>query len=123
MKQLLTLMIFLGSWLCVGAQTTQSTPSRLEKLDNQGISHHPQSPSNYHIYCLVEDGNVIVYSMEPLCGEVIANDTLSGEILCDVVTDLGGSYSFYVGSPRTVELYVIVDGLTYYCEIDVKKSI
>ena len=117
MKQLLTLIIFLGSWLCVDAQTTQTPQPKRLTSDKYGVKHRPQSPSDYHIYCLVEAGNMIVYSMEPLCGEIIATDALSGENLCEVTTDLGASYTFYIGSPRTVDLYVIVDGITYYCEI------
>lgn len=106
-------------WFVVKHNTILATPPiRVEPPEKDAPSvNSPQSPSDYHIYCIIEDGNMMVYSIEPLCGEIIANDASSGENLCEVTTDLGASYSFYVGSPRTVDLYVIVDGITYYCEI------
>ena len=118
MKQLLTLMIFLGSWFLINAQTTQPvSPIRVQPIEDD-TENYPQTPVTYHIYYILTDKYVTVYSMEPLCGEVIANDAMSGEPLCDVTTYLADSYSFYIGSPRVVNLYVLVDSRIYFCQIN-----
>lgn len=110
-------MMVLGSWLCVIGQTTQPTPLTRKEPTEDDFDKPPFSPNAYHLYYLVADATATVYSMEPVCGEIIAVDASSGETLCEVTTDLGGAYTLYIGAPRIVDLYVIVDGITYYGEI------